>query len=109
MSRLQDGEKIDRPNGFVLWWTERPGGLGLAVLPCFTADWDVRLVPAPMEGRHPHGPSGACPPTSAARRGSAACSITSRRASPPQLDCRALRRFWRRAASHCPEEFAAIF
>jgi DNA-binding transcriptional LysR family regulator len=32
------------------------GGLGVAVLPCFMADRDIRLVPAPMEGTPPTCP-----------------------------------------------------
>ena len=45
-----------RTNDLVTLMEGAAGGLGVAVLPCFMADRDVRLVPAPMAGAPPSRP-----------------------------------------------------
>jgi DNA-binding transcriptional LysR family regulator len=45
-----------RTNDLVTLMEGAAGGLGVAVLPCFMADRDVRLVPAPMAGTPPSRP-----------------------------------------------------
>lgn len=42
-----------RTNDLVTLMEATAGGLGVAVLPCFMADWDDRLEPAPMAGVPP--------------------------------------------------------
>jgi DNA-binding transcriptional LysR family regulator len=45
-----------RTNDLVTLMEGAAGGLGVAVLPCFMADRDVRLMPAPMGGMPPSRP-----------------------------------------------------